>query len=857
MGEERHLSGNPPSPGTRAGFLASVLALCCILLTPSCTRMLSSHYAGSILPQEGKTAVSGISSPVTVRRDNLGIPYIEAGNMKDLAFAMGYVHASDRLTQMVGLKLVSQGRLSEMAGEPGLDTDIFMRTVNLKKSAQLMYADLSAENRELLERYAQGVNACLEQHRDNLPPELSMSGYKPDKWEAMDSVCIMALVNFALAFNMHEEIGSLSLIQAVGPEKAAWLLPVSPDEPLPFGEGKKLEGVDLTGRLSSLEKVSSAAGTLASLGLTGIAASNNWVIARERTARGASILANDTHLALTMPSLWNMMHVRCGELDAAGICAAGLPGIVAGYNGSIAWGMTMVMSDNQDIFLERLRFVDGVLCSEHRGSWLPVKNREETVMVRGRGPVRFVVQETLHGPLLNDVVKREPTNLFLPEAVELPLGIAFSWAAFEPGDRSLDAFFALSSARSVREAVPLMRRFQAMALNMVIADRDNIAWQVTGRYPLRGKGTGLMPSPGWTGEYDWKGFLPTGSYPSSLNPPEGYVGTANNKTVSSDYPHVLSSSWYWPDRADRIREMITATKGHTSRTSMDMQLDATSPTALRMKKLLLEGPFAKALAGEIGSWPDGDLRKKARQALDSLKGFDGRMAPDSKDACIVGAFTQALTREVFLDELGPETSRAWKAFISCNSMSYNATSDHLFIRGDESPFWDDAATPGKEAKVQIVARSLAHAVELLEDRLGRDSASWSWGALHTYRFVTESAKMAPHLGFLQRAGLSLMGPYFNRGPFSAPGDYTTLNMSGYMIGKDFETWLIPAMRIVVDFGLEEPFFGVNSTGQSDNPSSPNYDDGIHAWLEGRYQSFPFGKERVEKQYSRVLLLEPE
>jgi acyl-homoserine-lactone acylase len=839
-----------------ARALMMALALLLIILTGSCTRMITSHYEKTVLPQEGKTAIQGISHPVVIRRDNLGIPFIEADNMQDLAFAIGYVNASDRLTQMIGFKLVSQGRLSEMAGEPGLDTDIFMRTINLKKSAEILYNDLSPEKKVLLDCYARGVNAYLDQYRDKLPPELAMSGYRPEKWEVMDSISLMSLVNFALAFNMHEEIGSLSLIQAIGPEKTAWLLPVSPDEPIPFSEGQKLEGINLKGRLPSLERVSSAGQTLADLGLTGIAASNNWVISKERTAHGASILANDTHLFLTLPSLWNMMHIRCKDLDVAGICTAGLPSIVAGYNGHIAWGMTMVMSDNQDVFLEQMKYVGGKLCYQYKGSWLPVKDREETIMVKGKGPVHIVVHETLHGPLLNDVVKKEPTNLFLPDAVELPLGIAFSWAAFEQGDKSLDAFFDISHARSVQEAIPLVRQFQAMALNMVIADKDNIAWQVTGRYPIRGKGMGLMPSPGWTGEYDWKGFLPVDKFPCALNPPEGYVGTANNKTVSSSYPFVLSSSWYWPDRADRIKGMITTAKGHTFKTSMDMQLDATSLTALQMRKLLLEGTFSQSVSREIDSWTDGDMMKKARQALAMIKDSDGSLSASSKDACIFGAFTHVLTMEIFLDELGPVDSRTWKAFISCNSMSYNATSDHLFVRGDESPFWDDVKTPEKETKVRIVARSLVHAMDFLEDKLGKDNAEWAWGKLHTYHFITETSRMAPHLGFMEKTALSFLSPYFNRGPFPAGGDYTTLNVSGYMIGKDFNTWLIPAMRIVVDFSQEEPMYGVNSTGQSDNPSSPNYDDGIHAWLEGRYQSFPFGKDRVEKQYSKVLVLEP-
>ncbi|MRR38574.1 penicillin acylase family protein, partial [bacterium] len=381
--------------------------------------------------------------------------------------------------------------------------------------------------------------------------------------------------------------------------------------------------------------------------------------------------------------------------------------------------------------------------------------------------------------------------------------------------------------------------------------------QVTGRYPVRKSGRGLLPSPGWTGDYDWKGFLDVKDFPSAMNPAEGFIGTANNKTVGQDYPHVLSSSWYWPDRADRIREMLAATKDHTRETCMAMHLDTRSLSCLQMKKILTEGDLSGSLSREIGSWTDKSMKDKAGEALSLIRAFDGDMKAGSKEALVMSALTHVLTRDIFLDELGPEESQTWKAFITCNSMSYNATTDHFLLRGNESPYWDDVRTPDKETKAAILARSLAHAITFIEERLGKDRAAWSWGKLHTYNFITESSRMAPRFGFVQRNAMKLLSPYFNRGPFPAPGDYNTLNVSAYMIGKDFDTWLIPAMRIIVDFSQDEPLSGINSTGQIDNPSSPHYDDGIQAWLKGSYQLFPFAQEQIEKQYSRVLVMTPE
>lgn len=839
-----------PPPALIAALVLSAV------LTGGCTRMLDSYFAGTAPKLEGTITIQGLREQVTVRRDDLGIPFIEAVNMEDLAFAMGFVNASDRLGQMIGLKLVSQGRLSEMTGRPGLDIDVFMRTVNLKKAARLLYDGMPPDKKSLLESYARGVNAYIGLHRDSLPPELAMAGCDPGQWEPIDSIGIFTLVNFTLAFNMHEEAAALAMARAVGPEKTAWLLPVYPDEPIALGEAAKLSGVDLSGALPALNRLTAAADLKAAWGLIPFAASNNWAIAPEKTLNKASILANDTHLLLALPSLWNLMHVRCEGMDAAGVNLAGVPAIVAGYNGHIAWGMTMVMADNQDLFLEQIRMIDRKPHYRYQDTWLPVLERTETIRIRREGPVSITVFETRHGPLLNDVLKNPPKNLIMPDPVQLPLGAAFSWAAFEPGDESVEAFFSLSAARSVEEALPLLRRIRAIPLNMVVADRENIAWQVTGRYPLRKNGRGLMPSPGWTGEYDWIGYLDPDELPWALNPAEGFIGTANHRTVPPDYPHVLSSSWYWPSRAERIAEMITASPAHTLESSMGMQLDAQSSFVPKVRGLFLEGALSRDISREIDSWEDRRRKDRAREALDMLRNCDGIMSCDSKNALITGALMHAVTINTFLDELGPEESRAWKAFITSNNASYCATTDHLLVRGDESPFWDDVSTPEPETKARILARSLADAIVFAEDTLGADRSRWTWGALHTYRFRTESSKMAPHLGFFQRKAMQALAPYFNRGPFPAPGDHSTLNVSAYTIGRDFDTWLIPAMRMVVDFSREEPLCIINSTGQSDNPVSPHYDDGIRAWLQGSYQPMPFARDAAERQYHRVLVLAP-
>ncbi|RCI74062.1 penicillin acylase family protein, partial [Pseudomonas aeruginosa] len=245
-------------------------------------------------------------------------------------------------------------------------------------------------------------------------------------------------------------------------------------------------------------------------------------------------------------------------------------------------------------------------------------------------------------------------------------------------------------------------------------------------------------------------------------------------------------------------------------------------------------------------------RSRAREAYDRLMAFDGKLTASSSDAALYGAFLHESARQIFLDELGPEDGPAWKAFVETANLSYSAQADHLLGR-DDSPFWDDTRTPQKEDKPAILARSLAAAVEFCEQRLGSERKAWQWGKLHTYEWQSDSSKMAPYLGAGERAGLGAIKGYLDRGPYPAGGDHTTLDVSAYGWGQDFDTWLIPAMRLIVDFGQSEPMIGVNSSGQSGNPASPHYADGIDAWLKGRYVSFPFQPQNLDRVYGNKRL----
>ncbi|MCY1395954.1 Acyl-homoserine lactone acylase QuiP [compost metagenome] len=682
--------------------------------------------------------------------------------------------------------------------------------------------------------------------------DLAESGYRPEYWKPEDSALIFCLLNFGLSVNLQEEIASLVLAQKVGSDKLAWLIPTYPDEPLPFDEADKLKGLNLGGQIPGLGELNKVASQLADLNMLGVAASNNWAISPQRSRGGKSLLANDTHLPIAIPSAWNYVQIRSPKYQAAGVSLAGVPGIVAGFNGKLAWGMTMVMGDNQDLYLEKVKREGNRLLYEVDGKWQPAIVRNETFFIKGQRPIRETVYETRHGPLLN-IALGEQKHALQPQAFNSGLGLALQTPDLK-GDRSMDALFDLSRAQNVEKAFEASREIRASALNLIFADAQNIGWQVTGRFPNRRGGIGLLPSPGWDGRYDWDGYADPMLHPYDQDPAQGWLGTANQRTVPHGYGMQLSNSWYYPERGERIAELAGSGK-HDTRSMIAMQYDQTTLFAAKLKKMFEAPGMAQPLKQAIDALPERE-RGKAREAYSRLMAFDGKLSAQSADAALYELFLQESARQTFLDELGPESSPSWKAFVANADLSYSAQADHLLGRED-SPYWDDVKTAQKEDKPAILARSLVAAIDSGESLLGSDRRAWQWGKLHRYTWTSDSSKLAPFMSVGQRAGINALSSYLNRGPSPAGGDHTTLNTSAYHWGQDFDSWLIPSMRMVVDFGQAEPMLGLNSTGQSGNPASPHYADGIGAWLKGQYVGFPMQPQNFDKVYgSKRLTLVP-
>ncbi|MCB1173131.1 MAG: penicillin acylase family protein [Leptospiraceae bacterium] len=800
---------------------------------------------------EGTVKLTHLQSRVRIARDSFGIPFIEAQNQSDLFLAAGYATAQDRLWQITILKMAGSGRLSEMLGPKLLESDIYMRSVGLLQGARKSLALMSPAERHLLGQYARGINLYIKHNRT--PIEFVLAGVQSEDWQPVDSLTAFAMANYDLSNNLRPELSYLKLAARLGWRKAAILTPTQPDEPLPVALTTKLNGI----QASEMDQIATQAASVLQAGdrlalavnparhaePNPVPASNNWAVAGRRTSGGKSIVANDTHLLISIPSFWMIMHLKAPGYDAAGVMIPGVPLIGLGFNGSVAWGATMMMADSQDLYLEKLRSNGEQLEYLYKGEWRLAGKRIESFKVKGAAePLEVPVYSTIHGPLLNGALERESAIRGLrPQRLQTKWGLALRWS-MQDGERGVSGLLALGRARTIAQARAALSRIDSMYLNIVYGTADQIAWQTTGRIPIRPKGKGLFPSPGWTGAYDWQGYLAFDKKPYEIDPRRGWLATANHRSVPTETSPPITASFVGPWRYRRAKEMLEARPLSDFDYMQTMQRDQTSLYARDLFKEIYSSGMQAELQ-KAASRLSADQRTAFQSSLEYLKNFDARMVADSSPAALVGAFYYQFSRAVFLDE---EVFASNPDLYFQTQYGYTAGMDHLLVNRP-SPFYDDVTTPDYlETRPDMIARSLALAWQYCQSELGTNPADWRWGDLHQYYWKHQLSY-----------GLAALGYWLDMGPQAAGGDRSTLNVSGFNWGQSFQTTWIPAMRLIVDFSQPDPAWLVTHTGQSGNPASPHYRDMQASFLQVTPHPLSFQPERMRAQYTSVLELQPE
>ncbi len=796
----------------------------------------------------GEQMLPGLDAPVDVYRDAYGVPHIYARTVHDLFMAQGYVHAQDRFWQMDFWRHIGSGRLSEMFGKSQVETDKFLRTLGWKQAAEQEWATAPPMLRVALEAYADGVNAYMAEHRGSALSleyavlKLLNPDYTPEPWTPIHTLTWAHVMAWDLGGNLDTEIERALLLKTLGPERLADLFPPYPDDHpviVPgFSPSTRLAPLysllrnepaleqalrDLAARLNTVNGLLGKVGP--DLG------SNNWVLAGTRTATHMPILANDPHLAIQMPSIWYEVGLHCVEkslecpLEVTGFSFAGVPGVVIGHNDRIAWGFTNVGPDVQDLYIEKIN-PHNPLQYEVNGEWVDMAVREETIKVAGGEPVTIRVRVTRHGPIISDTYKAlkkfgERAGVDVPENY----AVALRWTGLEPM-RTFESILRLNMAQNWEEFRAAAALFDAPAQNMVYADVDgNIGYQMPGHIPIRSKGDGTLPVPGWTDEYEWKGFIPFEELPYTFNPERGYVVTANNAVVDERYPYHISKEWAYGYRAQRIVDMIEQASGPiTLEYIQKMQGDNKNLIAEVLVPILEEVPLQD---------------ERLIQARSLFQGWDYQMDMNSAPAALFSAFWKHLLALTFNDDLPKEfwPSGGSRWFEVMRRLSQEP----------QSVWWDDQGTPEREDRDTIFRKALAAAVDELENALGKDPQQWRWGDLHAATFRNQT---------LGRSGVKPIEALFNRGPFATSGGSNIVNATGWSTLKGYEVRSLPSMRMIVDLADLSRSLSIHTTGQSGHAYHPNYIDMADLWRNIRYHPMLWDRNQVEENARYRLHMTP-
>jgi len=750
--------------------------------------------AGSAtFPAHQELSMAGLDGDVTVLRDTYGVPHVFATTNRDLFFALGYVHAQDRLWQMDVQYRLAAGRLAEILGPSSVESDAFMRTIGLARNAERFVANLTAGDieRAALEAYKAGVNTRIAGLAfADLPLEYRLLDYRPEAWTPAKSVAMGALIAYGLSASFDDvELGLLqdhlgtSAVDELFPAVSPLQVPIVPNGTR--GGGPVVGPEAARDVLAKARLVEPFLGPLRSLG------SNNWVVAANRSETQRPMLAGDPHLMFQLPAIWYEVHLCGGDYDAYGVSFPGVPGILIGFNRYIANSETNTGADVTDFYRETVNATDpGTYL--FRGQWVAFNVTRETIRVRGGADVAVDVKESVHGPLVT----------------ERGESLAMRWTGRDFG-HELEAVLLWMKARNWTEFRDALRQWNNPAQNFAFASWDGttgtIAIRSNGLVPIRNNTQGRVPLDGASGDYEWTGWVPFDEYPQAVDPAQGFLASSNQPPAGPRYPHYLGWTWDPGYRARRINELLNSTiarNGSVRFSEMQaFQLDITELAAAAIVPYLLDATEMRCAMPGPGDFC---------AARGALAAWDFRMATNSTAATI--------WHEFYFDYLEGTFGDEWAAAnVSDLMLPYPNVLENLTRNAPYSPWFDDVRTYQVETRSATLNRALDRAVTDLGGSYGPLGPAWEWGRVH--------ARYFPHL-----TELSVLA----RGPYPSEGDEVTLNPAAGLLAEAGPSW-----RMVVDLGRPENSVTVYPGGQSGHPLSPHYDDLLRLWLKGEYMAIDF------------------
>ena len=868
----------PRRPLGRIGRAAFVLLAIVLVVAVGVAFFLTWTIQRSFPQTSGELTVKGLEQPVTVQRDDRGIPTVTASSTDDLFFAQGFVHAQDRFFEMDFRRHVTSGRVAEMFGESQVGTDKFLRTLGWRTVAEQEVENLDETTLGYYEAYSAGVNAYLDSRSGtDLSLEYAVLGiqnpdYAPEPWEPADSVAWLKAMAWDLRTNIEDETDrallaarltesgqtdaeAQQLIERVYPDypfeqnpvivpKISTVAPLEEGvQPAAFTGAAQPEVADAltTVEWQEADSVIEAASMLLGGAGEGIG-SNSWVVSGDLTESGKPLLANDPHLGAALPSVWYQMQLKCEAVgpacpfDVGGFSFSGLPGIIIGHNADMAWGFTNLTTDVADLYIEKVEgdeyWRDGAL--------QPLEVEQDVIKVAGGEDVPLTIRRTVHGPIISGLtadftaIAEHPIAaagddvVALQDAPEVPSGefaVSLRWTALDAGTTA-SAIFALDTAKDFTDFRRAASLFDVPAQNLIYADREgNIGYQTPGRLPIRGAGDGWVPQPGWDSSFDWTGFIPFEELPVAFNPPQGYIVTANNAIVDEAYPHFLSRDWDYGYRAARIDNLI-------QRRAAAGPLNAQDLRDIQMDDEMWVGKQLAVAMDDI------DVTGKGpKAAVDLLRTWDAQNSADSAAAAYANVLWSNLVRNVFTEREVPlPVGDQGRLFTVVGAM----------LDDPSDPLWTNDELD-VSSRNEMLALSATQAYDELAGLQGEDVKRWNWGSLHALPLVHST---------LGESGIAPIEMLFNRGPYPVGGGASVVNATGWLLGESYATTTVPSMRMVVDLDDLDASTWNNLTGASGHAFHPHYTDQTGDWSQGVQQPWAFTKKAVTDATVDTLVLTP-
>lgn len=809
-------------------FLAYCIltVLIVILVTGGAGLACLTYLAMTRLPDHDRAVFHpSLRGKVTVARDDFGTPHIQATCETDAYFALGYVMGQDRLFQMEALRRLARGELAEVLGSPAVSIDRLVRLFRLRAKAEAYFVEYGHKHPEMMqasEAFVAGINHAMD--TEPLPFEFAVLGIPKRPFTLIDCLSIGALLPITFAdglrqdplYNLMQERLPDIDVQALFPgysretpitimesieEAAAYLAgqdSQNPQEPSPeenlARRAATARSEALTLWLEMLQPFSDRFGP--ALG------SNSWVLGPSRTKSGKPILANDPHIGFTNPGVWYEAHLAYPPYDNYGHYFPLIPFPLLGHNLVRGWGLTMFANDDIDLYFEQFH-PDDPMQVMFKGEWTPVKTETEVIQVRFGQEVRHDVRITPHGPVITDLLR------LLHDYEGPDVSLSWTWQNVEYTD--MLAFYRMGLARDLSEFREAVAFITSPGINISYADaQGNIAWWAAGKITIRPEHVYHKKIlDGASGLDEILGYVPFDLNPHLINPESGYIVTANNKPTVKPVGPMKDLQGYWQpgDRAARIEEILETRNDWTIDALRAVQFDDTAWGA----PIIIE-PVLRILR-----YAGRELEAREVPVLNELAAWDYRHNTSSIGACIYQVLCDAILRHALLDEMGPIIFRA-----------YTSVADHwnflkYFIQDEDSPFWDDITTPGRETRDEIVLAAFKETCNVLYENWG-NRESWAWGHLHTMEFKHP-------FGYLP-----LLGRIFNVGPFPASGGSQVVNNMLYTRGAyNFDVIAGPSTRRLIDFASPAHSLTVLPTGNSGHFRSPHYGDQADLFMAGEYR----------------------